>query len=80
MKSFYIHNSFLVGYHGSAGPVKVSDTITTPLAGYFVKAGNELGHKVRNLNGESQYGKIVLICVVCCRYFEIIKGLNEWLV
>ena len=45
------------GYHGSQGPLKVSDIIVTPVVDTFLKAGQEMGYTVRDVNGESQYGK-----------------------
>ena len=43
-------------YHGSGGPVAVSGGRATPLADLYMQAGQELGYKVTDYNGEDQEG------------------------
>ena len=47
------------GYHGSLGPLKVSDSnVTTELTKQWFKAGKELGYPSMDINGENQFGKL----------------------
>lgn len=46
-----------LGYHGDKGPLIVTDSFTTPFADAFLVAGQELGYKALDVNGESQYGR-----------------------
>ena len=48
------------GYHGSDGPLVVSDVMVTSLSEAFVVAGAELGHKFTDVNAQFQQG------MVCC--------------
>lgn len=48
------------GYHGSKGPLVVSDVMVTSLAEAFVVAGAELGHTFTDVNARFQQG--VLLC------------------
>eukprot|EP00918_Siedleckia_nematoides_P105964 GHVU01231303.1.p1 GENE.GHVU01231303.1~~GHVU01231303.1.p1 ORF type:complete len:423 (+),score=46.88 GHVU01231303.1:326-1594(+) len=44
------------GYHGDKGPWVISDMLPTPVGEAFVKAGEELGYKHIDVNGESILG------------------------
>lgn len=51
---------WFAGFHGKDGPMSVTDSLATPKATYpFLRAAEELGYKVRDLNGEDQIGKIL---------------------
>lgn len=44
-------------YHGTGGPIAVSEIPEiTPLADYFLKAGEEIGYKKTDYNGDTQTG------------------------
>ena len=43
-------------YHSTGGPIAVSESRATPLADLYLKAGEELGYKVSDYNGEKQEG------------------------
>ncbi|XP_053373287.1 glucose dehydrogenase [FAD, quinone]-like [Mercenaria mercenaria] len=43
-------------YHGSGGPIAVSNAFSIPLANYFIKAGKERGYTESDYNGKSQTG------------------------
>ena len=45
------------GYHGNLGPMIVSDIRTTSLPEAFVQAGQELGFRSVDVNGENQDGE-----------------------
>ncbi|XP_064613985.1 L-sorbose 1-dehydrogenase-like [Liolophura sinensis] len=52
------------GYHGSTGPMVISDVGITPLCRTFVRAGQELGYQARDCNGQEQIGFMVSQCNV----------------
>lgn len=43
-------------YHASGGPIAVSGGKATPLAEKYIQAGQELGYKITDYNGEAQEG------------------------
>ena len=43
-------------YHGVGGPMAVSGGGSTPLADLYLKAGQEMGYKITDYNGEDQEG------------------------
>ena len=43
-------------YHSTEGPIAISETKVTPLAGLYLKAGEELGYNISDYNGEEQEG------------------------
>ena len=53
---FYILGMFNSGYHGSDGPLVVSDVIGTSLSEAFIVAGVELGYGAVDVNGQQQQG------------------------
>ena len=52
-----VNNTVLSGYHGSNGPLKVSDSNLTSTVSYFLEATKQMGYSERDINGESQYGR-----------------------
>ena len=48
------------GYHGTSGPMKITDLKLTPLVQAFLDAGRELSYDVLDVNGASQLGEILL--------------------
>ena len=48
----------MVGYHGSGGPLIVSDIKPTSLHEALIVAAEELGHKAIDINGRSQLGML----------------------
>jgi len=50
------------GYHGSDGPLVVSDVMSTSLSEAFVVAGAELSHKFTDVNARSQQGMLNIAC------------------
>jgi len=58
------------GYHGTDGPLVVSDVIVTSLAEAFVVAGAEHGHEFTDVNAHSQHG--LLQCLVHSQSFMFI--------
>ena len=44
------------GYHGTEGPMKISDLDKTPLVDVFLDAGKELGYDETDINGANQIG------------------------
>jgi len=55
------------GYHGSNGPLVVSDVMVTSLSEAFVVAGAELGHKFTDVNARFQQGTFDILCT--CKVF-----------
>jgi len=49
-------NDDTAGYHGTDGPLTVSDVMVTSLTEAFIVAGAELNHKFTDLNAHSQQG------------------------
>jgi len=45
------------GYHGTTGPMKITDLKLTPLVQAFLDAGRELSYDVLDVNGASQLGE-----------------------
>ncbi|XP_053372903.1 glucose dehydrogenase [FAD, quinone]-like [Mercenaria mercenaria] len=43
-------------YHGSGGPIAVSNAFYIPLADHFINAGKEMGYMESDYNGKSQTG------------------------
>ena len=43
-------------YHATGGPIAVRDGDVTPLADFYMKAGEELGYNTTDYNGEDQHG------------------------
>ena len=44
-------------YHGKSGPLVVTSNEVTALSEAFVNGGAQLGYRVRDLNGEDQFGE-----------------------
>jgi len=51
------------GYHGSDGPLVVSDAMITSLSEAFVVAGAELSHKFTDVNARFQQGMFNVLCI-----------------
>ena len=55
--------SHVLGYHGTQGPLVVSDVNVTDLRELFIQAGGELGYPEVDINGETQEGIIIILPV-----------------
>ena len=51
------HRVLNLGYHGTSGPMVVSDLEKTPLVDVFLEAGKQIGCDVLDVNGQKQLGK-----------------------
>lgn len=59
------------GYHGTDGPLVVSDVMVTSLAEAFVVAGAELDHKFTDLNARVQQGILNILCIAIAEHNSI---------
>ena len=55
-----------VGYHGTDGPLVVSDVMVTSLSEAFVVAGAELGYQFTDVNARSQQGTFTILTLANC--------------
>ena len=53
--------NMLVDFHGTEGPLVVTDMAHTPLAHSFVEAGRSLGYKETDVNSDQQLGENSII-------------------
>ena len=52
---------FISAYHGTDGPLRVDRPYVSELSEYIIKAGQEIGYKRLDYNGEFQEGKVYIV-------------------
>jgi len=64
---------YTAGYHGTDGPLVVSDVMVTSLSEAFVVAGAELGHKFTDVNARFQQGMLNSLCIAGATCVNLIQ-------
>ena len=62
---FHNENSLfreITEYHGTSGPLVISDSSHTPLKDIYIQAGLDMGYEETDCNGQEQIGMFTLSC------------------